>query len=327
MVNILSLGEVLFDCLQNTTTNEMNAYMGGAPANVACGVVNLGIPAGFLGAIGDDADGSLIRQNLEAVGVDLRGLQVAQDWPTRRVLVHHDVTGDRRFVGFLPQDCSQFADEGLRGDDLPQELLAEADYLVVGTLGLAAASTAAAMYQAVAAIQQRGGKVMVDLNWRPIFWADEIAAIPEIKDFLKQADYLKLSREEADLFFSDSDPQAIGQELWGDRPDAAVVITDGPGPTTYAWQGHKGTIDPFQVRPVDTTGAGDGFVAGWLYGLVQGTPDQFSDPQWQQDCLTFASAVGAYITLKPGAIAAQPSLDQVKQFLRDHDRRIINGFW
>lgn len=324
MVKILSLGEVLFDCLQNTTTQEMKAYMGGAPANVACGVVNLGVPAAFLGAIGDDEDGQLIRDSLGAVGVDLRGVQVSQNWPTRRVLVHHDPDGDRRFVGFLPADCPQFADEGFRAEDIPLELFTEATYLVVGTLGLAAPATAAAMGQSITAMHQTGGKVMVDLNWRPIFWADPIAAIPLIKEFLQQADYLKLSREEADLFFSDPDPQKIIQELWGDRPDTAVVITDGPHPTYYAWQGHQGKIDPFQLKPVDTTGAGDGFVAGWLYGLTQGTPDQFSDPQWQQDCLTFASAVGAYITLKPGAIAAQPTLDQVKEFLRDHDRRIIS---
>lgn len=77
--------------------------------------------------------------------------------------------------------------------------LQNADILVTGTLGLAAPRTRAAIKAAAAAVKAGGGKVLVDINWRPVFWDDQEAAKKEILEYLELADIVKIS--DADLEF------------------------------------------------------------------------------------------------------------------------------
>jgi fructokinase len=75
----------------------------------------------------------------------------------------------------------------------------KADILVTGTLGLAAPQTRAAIKAAAAAVKAGGGKVLVDINWRPVFWDDQEVAKKEILEYLELADIVKIS--DADLEF------------------------------------------------------------------------------------------------------------------------------
>ncbi len=71
--------------------------------------------------------------------------------------------------------------------------------MVTGTLGLAAPKTRAALKAAAAMVKSGGGKLFVDVNWRPVFWPDEATAKKEMLDFLAMADIVKIS--DADLEF------------------------------------------------------------------------------------------------------------------------------
>jgi fructokinase len=70
------------------------------------------------------------------------------------------------------------------------------------------------------------------------------------------------------------------------------------------------------VQVVDTTGAGDSFLAGLIHQLCQRGISSLNDPQVAHEIVTYASAVGALTTMNPGAIAAQPTAEQVRQFLQ-----------
>ena len=124
---------------------------------------------------------------------------------------------------------------------------------------------------------------------------------------------LKLAKEEAQWMFNTADPAAIAQTL--DHLEG-VIVTDGAKGCAYCLGGHLGERDGFQVSVQDTTGAGDGFVAGFLQQLLQGGIHTLSDPRAVYRMVIYASAVGALTTQKPGAIAAQPNQTQVEQFLR-----------
>ncbi len=315
---ILCLGEILFDCLADQIGRPLleveswTPYPGGAPANVACGLVKLGVASGFIGALGKDPAGEELMQVLQTNGVDTTGVQIHPTAPTRQVYVVRSTSGDRSFAGFGNRKTAEFADAHLKSEKLPISLLETADYLVLGTLELAYPESEQAIASALQLAQKYDLKILLDVNWRPVFWQDADAAIPKIKKLLKQVDFLKLSKEEAEWLFDTKDPGAINYRVDGVE---GVLVTDGENGCAYCLSENEGEIPAFSVPVVDTTGAGDSFVAGFLSQIIFQGIHSLSDPETAKKIVTYASAVGAMTTLKPGAIASQPTAAEVEAFL------------
>ena len=130
------------------------------------------------------------------------------------------------------------------------------------------------------------------MNWREVFWDNssfsseisKVARVNLIKNFLNHANVLKLAKEEATLFFEEENPLLISQQL-SNRPD--VIITDGKNPISWFVNGLQGITDtPNSQKIVDTTGAGDAFLAGLISKLISsGYP---SNEQDIEDCIKFA---------------------------------------
>ncbi|MDB9453882.1 carbohydrate kinase family protein [Dolichospermum circinale] len=323
MINprVLCLGEVLFDCLADQLglkleeVQSWTPYPGGAPANVACALVKLGTSAGFMGAVGEDEPGNTLIKLLETVGVDTTGVQRHPTAPTRQVYVVRDLTGDRTFAGFGKYDTSEFADTRLQATKLPPALFDEADFLVVGTLELAYPESEKAVLRALELAEQYDLKIILDVNWRPVFWLDENTAKTKIQALLGRFDFLKLTKEEAEWLFNTIDPGAITYRL---NSLEGVLVTDGENGCAYCLGENEGKLPAFSVPVVDTTGAGDGFLAGFIHQLHQVGIHKLKDAETARKIVTYASAVGALTTLKPGAIASQPTAAEVDAFLSSH---------
>lgn len=313
---VLCIGELLFDYLADQPGQPLEAvktwtaYPGGAPANVACALAHLGTPAAYLGCVGQDAQGDELVQVLNALEVNLEGLQRHSDAPTRTVYVTRTLEGDRHFAGFGTTNTTAFADAKLDASKLPETLFQSAQFLVLGTLGLAYPNSREAMYRALAFAKTYGLRRLVDLNWRPVFWLNPAEAPSLIHAVLAQADFIKLTDEESELFFESSDPQAIVARY----PHVqGVFVTAGEQGCRYWLQDITGQVPAFAVKVVDTTGAGDAFTAGLLHQLCQ-QPD-LKGPETVRQIMLYASAVGALTTTAAGAIAAQPTAAQVETFL------------
>lgn len=313
----LCLGEVLFDCLADQPGRELEtveswtSYPGGAPANVACALVKLGTSAGFIGCVGEDAPGTQLVELLQQTHVNIEGIQITAQAPTRQVYVTRTLEGDRTFAGFGDYDSSAFADTQLQADQLPTDLFASAEFLILGTLELAYPQSAAAVRQAIHLAQQHQVQILMDVNWRPVFWTDPDAARQIILQILPSANYLKLAEEEALWLWNSDNPQEIADRL---PMTQGIIITAGAKGCTYCFQDIGGTCPGFTVEVQDTTGAGDAFVAGFIHQLgSSGHPTTF---QSAQAMMTYASAVGALTTTQAGAIAAQPNADEVAAFLQ-----------
>ena len=314
---VLCLGEVLFDCLADQPGRELQAvdswtpYPGGAPANVACALVKLGTSAGFIGCVGKDASGTQLVELLSQSGVNIDGMQTSAHVPTRQVYVTRTLAGERTFAGFGKYDTSAFADTQLQAKQLPETLFVNADFLILGTLELAYPQSAAAVHQAIKVARQYQVQILIDVNWRPVFWADPAVARQTILEIVPTADYLKLAEEEATWLWNTTDAAAIARQL---PTIKGVLITAGEKGCTYCLQDIKGRHTGFAVDVVDTTGAGDAFVAGFIHRLRD--LEQPVNAQSVQDMMTYASAVGALTTTQAGAIAAQPSAQAVEMFLQ-----------
>ncbi len=312
MPNVICLGEVLFDRLADQvgvvaeSVTSWTAFAGGAPANVACGLVKLGTRSEFMGCVGQDPAGLALAAKLQAQGVGLRGLQYHPTAPTRQVQVLRSIGGDRTFAGFGEIPTDQFADAYL--DHIPAALFTDAQFLVLGTIGLAYPHSRAATWTAVRLAQQQHIKILVDVNWRPNFWPDPTIATVLIKDLLLVADFVKFAQEEAQLLYQQTAPQQLHRLL----PHAqGVIVSDGANSCRYFLWEQAGEMPAFVVPAIDTTGAGDAFVAAVVHQICRGE-------QQAANIMRYAAAAGALTTLRPGAIDAQPTSAEVTAFLGTH---------
>lgn len=317
-VRVICLGEILFDCLADelgksvSKVSSWTSYPGGAPANVASALVKLGTPAAFIGCVGKDSQGRELIQLLQSIGVNLSGVQYNNQVPTRQVYVTRSQDGDRTFAGFGDRPADRFADAYLQAQYLPQSLFLEAEYLVLGTLELAYPQTRAAVFRALEMADEYHLKIILDVNWRPMFWLKEQDALPLIEKLWQYIDFLKLAEEEALWLFNTADAATIARHL---DSIEGVLVSNGKAKVSYCINDNQGTVEPPEVKVMDTTGAGDAFLAGFIHQLcLQGTL-KLEDPKIVKDIVTYACAVGSLTTTKSGAIAAQPTPAEVQSLL------------
>ena len=308
---VICLGEALIDRLgplggDPAVDLPVDDRLGGAPANVACGLARLGTSVAFVGRLGQDAIGEAFSRLFVERGLKTALLQRDAERPSRIVLVRRARDGERQFQGFAGDEGSGFADQALEQVALPQ-----ARWLLIGTVPLASPTSATALLSAVRQARSQETAVALDVNWRPTFWdpiADPSAgpdpkAVAAVEPLLKQAALIKLAREEALWFFNTDDPGAIQQAL-PQRPD--VVVTNGPSPVCWqlgADSGRQAAFRPLSV--IDSTGAGDAFMAGLLHRWA-------AEPH---ERIRFAAACGALACGGAGGIDPQPTQAQVKRFL------------
>ena len=308
---VVCFGEALIDRLgppggDPAVDRPVDDRLGGAPANVACGLARLGTPTAFAGRLGQDAIGEAFSRLFAERGLQTAQLQKDGERPSRIVLVRRARDGERQFQGFAGDEGAGFADQALEPAALPQ-----AQWLLIGTLPLAAPMSASALLSAVRQAQSQGTAIALDVNWRPTFW--DATADPEagpsaaaklaIQPLLDQAALIKLAREEALWFFNTDDPCVIQQAL-PQRPD--VVVTDGAAPVRWQLGADSGQQAAFQPPTVvDTTGAGDAFTAGLLHRWAAAPKER----------VRFAAACGALVCGGAGGIDPQPTQAQVEAFL------------
>ena len=156
------------------------------------------------------------------------------------------------------------------------------------------------------------------MNWREVFWDFAISSsetsknerLNLIRNFLNYAHILKLAKEEAILFFNNENPVEISETMFN-RPD--VIITDGENPISWFINGMQGTTKVINSsKIIDTTGAGDAFLAGLISQLLFEYPSNESEIQ---NCIKFASVCGLLTCLGEGAIDQQPDHSKVSEFL------------
>ena len=325
---VICIGEALVDRLglpgeQFKEGSIYEDYLGGAPANVACGLARLGTSVAFLGRLGADQIGERFKELMVERGIQLQALQKDYDRPTRIVKVRRDLNGDRSFEGFWGDEGKGFADQALEllsikkaWDSISNDL----DWLIIGTIPLATQESSRSLLWTVEKAFSSGIRIAIDINWRPTFWDETLnpfsgpseETINIIRPILMKASLLKLAKEEAIWFFKTSDPFEISTSL-PQKPD--VVVTDGGSPIVWCLSGLVGETPIISsIDVVDTTGAGDAFNAGLIYKLVSvGTLS--NSLKEMNSIIKFAACCGALVCQGKGAISPQPSIKQVEYFL------------
>ena len=323
-MQVICIGEALIDKIINKSDSNFKNYLGGAPANVVCALRKLNVPASFIGCLGDDDFGQEFIKLFQRLKINIDFLQISKESPTRIVKVTRDESGDRSFSGFEFSNSDNFADEMLDKlliindiKNLKKQFL-KTKYIVTGTNVLAFSKSAESLHFILDFAKNFRIKVIIDVNWREIFWdhanIDRDIRFRKVKNFLHHADILKLASEEAYLFFDTNDPSEISKVLTK-QPD--VIITNGSKQINWYINCIKGSNEVIKhsSKIIDTTGAGDAFLAGLISRLYW---DSNLDDQVKiKEIIKFASVCGLLTCLGEGAIEQQPEDKLVYKFIED----------
>ncbi len=308
-MSVLSFGELLIDFValeMGVTVGDASGFVkapGGAPANVAVAVARLGFPAGFMGQVGDDPFGHHLAAVLAAESVDIRGLTYSGEARTALAFVSNTADGDRSFMFYRHPS----ADMLMTPEDVDTRLIDACDVFHHGSITFIREPAASALRMALEHAAQAGKFISYDPNLRLPLWDSADAAKAGMLAGMDYANLLKISDEEL-LFLTDSDDVT---PLWRERMEL-ICVTRGPrGAVVHLKDGSAIEHGGYAVDAVDTTGAGDAFVAAMLVGLLENRADyQAHLPA----ILDFANAVGALTCLGKGAIPSLPTLAEARAF-------------
>lgn len=254
------LGDAVVDLLPESD-GRLLPCPGGAPANVAVGIARLGGTSGFIGRVGDDPFGALMQRTLLTEGVDITYLKQDEWHRTSTVLVDLNDQGERSFTFMVRPSADLF----LETTDLP--CWRHGEWLHLCSIALSAEPSRTSAFTAMTEIRHAGGFVSFDPNIREDLWQDEHLLRLCLRQALQLADVVKLSEEEWRLISgktqNDRDICALAKEY----EIAMLLVTKGAEGVVVCYRGQVHHFAGMSVDCVDSTGAGDAFVAGLLTGL------------------------------------------------------------
>ncbi len=315
MADILCFGDLLIDFVPTESGLDFadlptfKPAPGGAAANVAVGLARLGTPSAFMGKVGDEAFGRLLVDTLEREGVDVRAIRRERQARTALAFVTLTKDGERDFLFYRHPS----ADMLFTPDEVDAKAINEADIFHFDSISLAAAQPRKTALFAADRAADAGKLISYDVNLRLPLWGSEAEAKEGIREGLQRAEIVKLSDDELAFMTGSAAPETIRSQLWHEGLKLVVLSLGSKGCIALTAHGEQ-AVPSLPVKTVDTTGAGDGFVAGLLSGIAA-NPGILSDDKALAELCRFANAVGALTTTARGAIPALPTRVQVEALL------------
>ncbi|MEM2308980.1 MAG: sugar kinase [Candidatus Bathyarchaeia archaeon] len=318
--DIVGIGEVLIDFIATEPVSYLEAsafrkFFGGAPMNTLVGVVRLGLTAGAITVVGDDPFGHFLLKELRDNGVDVSRVRVKGNVRTTLAFVANDPeTGERTFIFYRSPWVKGTSVDSLSPEDIDYDYISSAKILHVSGFSLSENPTRKAILSAIKHARRMGVKVSFDPTLRLDVWRSERTLRRLYSAVLKLSDIATFSREEAEFIFGTSSPDEAADKALKYGVSVVGIKLGDRGALVKTWDGRRIYEPAFKVKPIDTTGAGDGWNAGLLVGLIRG---------WDLErCVKVANAIGALVVTKHGAITALPYRDELNKFLRERGLNI-----
>lgn len=308
----LLAGETLVDMLPDAPApladvERFDRRFGGGPANVAVGLARLDDPPLFWTRVGADPFGEFLADRLAREGVPTDLVERDEEARTGLAFVSLSASGERAFTFY--RDGS--ADTRLDPDRAGELSLDGVDWVHVGGVLLADEPARSATLRLARRASRAGVTVSFDPNARPELWTDFDYG-PSVRTMFALTDVVKASPE--DLagagFAADADPTDLAAAVLDAGPDTLFLTLGADGAfaaSRASWPGSDRVRHPgYDVETVDTTGAGDAFLAGAVAALRAG--------ESLDEAVAFANAVAALTTTERGAVETVPTRETVRTF-------------
>ncbi len=281
---IAVVGELLIDLISSSFVRDLGEatsferYFAGSPGNLAVNLHDLGVDATLLSRVGDDSFGRAYLKHLASRGINISYVQRDAEAHTSIVFVSKSQSSPQ-FIAFRGADC--FLEEPV---DIVS-FLKDVEFIHFTSWPFSCEQSRLACMKLVRKALEAGIKITFDPNYRRVLWDREDDGSEFIKEFLKYAFIVKPSEDDALHIFGTGDPHEY-IDKFHNAGASNVVLTLGHKGSVIS-DGHKTeTLSPCARRVVDTTGAGDAFWSGILYGLLQGK-DIFESAAYGNYCAAF----------------------------------------
>jgi 5-dehydro-2-deoxygluconokinase len=299
---------------------SFSKYLGGSSGNLAAGLARLGVKSAMLTRVGDEQMGRFVREQLAQEGVDVTQVKTDPERLTGLVILGIGRADDIPHI-FFRERC---ADMGLCDEDVDPEFIADSRMLAITGTHLSTDTTRAAVEKAVAAAKHAGTRVVLDIDYRPVLWglaragegasrfaeSEEITAI--LQRVLPDCDLIVGTEEEIAIAGGHSDATRALNAI-RDLSDASIVLKRGASGCCIFESGHIASVDDgivaggVEVEVFNTVGAGDAFLAGFLYGVLNGLG--------AADSGALGNACGALVVSRHGCTPAMPSRVELDAWL------------
>ena len=275
-------------------------HPGGCAINVAFDLHKLGFPALPFCMFGTDAFGDILISQMEKTGLDTRGIVRTEEVPTTVSVVLLSKTGERTFL-YNPGSTARFTAECM-----DETLLMECDTVFVAGAMLLPMFDGASCAAFMQKMRKMGKFTAMDTAWDPDgLW------LAKVKDVLPHLDLFMPSQAEAELLTSESDPHKMADKLFSYGCGSVIIKLGKRGALVCPTKDRRYLIPALDgVKPIDTTGAGDAFCAGFLAGLSMG---------WDYEkSATFAGGVSGCCIMEKGASTGIRSMEKTLELMEEH---------
>lgn len=341
--DVTAIGELLVDFTDSGVSEQGNMLLeanpGGAPCNVLAMLNNLDFKTAFIGKVGDDMFGRMLKKNAEEAGIDVKGLILDPAYNTTLAFVSKRPDGDRDFAFYRKEG----ADLMITPDEVNEDIIRESKVLHFGSLSMSGDIAFEATKKAVAIAKDAGCMISFDPNYRAPLWESEDLAKERIRWGLTHCDVLKISDEEIELITGLKDYEA-GAKVIKNQYDIPMVFATFGTDGSMALIGSKNIKIPafLNKKTIETTGAGDTFCAcalGYILRMA-GVADAVAagiggmvgyTREWDKalalvemdefhisDLLTYSNAAASIITTRKGAMMSMPTRDEITVFIINH---------
>lgn len=310
--DVTALGELLIDFTENGISGQGNPLLeanpGGAPCNVLAMLQKLGKETSFIGKVGKDQFGTMLKETIESVGIDSGNLIMDESVHTTLAFVHTFPDGDRDFSFYR----NPGADMMLSKEEVQKSRIENSGIFHFGTLSSTHEVCREATRCAIRWAKESGVLISFDPNLREPLWDSLDNAKREIAYGLEQCDILKISDNEVVFMTGEEDCEKAAQMLREKYRIPLMFVTLGKEGSRVYYKNMRVEAAPFlQKNTIDTTGAGDTFTGCILSAILdEGGIDSLTEEKLKQ-MLVFANAGASLITTKRGALRVMPEKEEI----------------
>ncbi len=275
-------------------------FLGGSAANVAVAAARLGSRSALISGVGDDPFGRYVRAELARLGVDNRYVATHGEFPTPVTFCEIFPPDDFPLYFYRKPSAP---DLQIRADEIDADAVRSARLYWSTVTGLSEEPSRSAHFAAWE-LRERKPLTVLDLDYRPMFWATADAATEQVQKALAHVTVAVGNREECEIAVGESNPHKAADALL-DLGVELAIVKQGPRGVLGKTRHSSVTVPPNEVDVVNGLGAGDAFGGSLCHGLLNG---------WSlEKTLRYANAAGAIVAGRLECSTAMPTAAEVAE--------------
>lgn len=314
-IDVLALGELLIDFTHNGESSQGNglfeANPGGAPCNVLAMLNKLGHQTAFMGKVGNDIFGRLLKKTLEELSIQTAYMQMDEDVRTTLAFVANDETGDRSFSFYRNPGADMMFTE----EEVNDEAICSSRIFHFGTLSMTHEGVRKATKKALRIAKENRVLISFDPNLRESLWESLEDAKEQFAYGMGYCDVLKISDNEIQWFTGEEDYDKGIKILQDTYHIPLILLSLGKTGSRAYYKDLRVEVPAFvQKNTIETTGAGDTFFGSCLHFVLEKGLEDLTETDLTE-MLRFANGAASLITTKKGALKVMPSKEEVETLI------------